>query len=251
LWEDLPNVNSKMSKLIRTAQTYFPWLVDTKYSAQQSYRRALKRPFEPDFLALKGLDIGQSPLCLDVGANRGQSIEAIRLVRPSARIQAFEPNARLAERLKHAYSRDPQIEIYACGLGATRSSAVLHIPAYNGFVFDGLASLTEEAAREWLPSRILRFDPRKLEIRQVRCEIVPLDALGLRPSFIKIDVQGSEMAVISGGLATIRASHPVMLVESPGQDICELLSDYGYRPNAWRDGTLVQDELGSPNTIFQ
>ncbi|SKW02648.1 Uncharacterised protein [Mycobacteroides abscessus subsp. massiliense] len=47
---------------------------------------------------------------------------------------------------------------------------------------------------------------------------------------IKIDVQGLEAAVIRGGLATIGASRPVMIIETPSDEVVSLLQPAGLRP---------------------
>ena len=67
--------------LLRTVQTWFPGLVDAKYVTQRSIRRVLRRPFEQEFRAVQLLGLPVGALILDVGANRGQSIDALRFGR--------------------------------------------------------------------------------------------------------------------------------------------------------------------------
>lgn len=46
--------------------------------------------------------------------------------------------------------------------------------------------------------------------------VIPLDALGLHPDFVKIDVEGMERDVLLGGADTIRNFRPVVMIEENG-----------------------------------
>ena len=67
--------------VFRDLQSRFGALLEAKTSVQRASRRLRKTPFEDDFRILEQLEIGDG-LCLDVGGNRGQSIDAIRLMQP-------------------------------------------------------------------------------------------------------------------------------------------------------------------------
>jgi len=121
---------------------------------------------------------------------------------------------------------------------------------YNGFSFDGLASLDEREATEWLMTRILRFDSRKLNIHKLDCHTVRLDDLSLSPSFIKIDVQGTELQVLQGSLETLAQYRPVLLIENAESAIIDFLSRLGYRPYSWERGRLIPNRIGKLNTFF-
>ena len=63
--------------------------------------------------------------------------------------------------------------------------------------------------------------------------VVPIDDLTLTPDFVKIDVEGSEMGVLRGMMATIERCKPVFMIEfDPGQatGIADILRPFGYRP---------------------
>lgn len=237
-------------KTIRTAQTYFPRCVDVKYRLQRLLRSVRRRPFEGDFEAIPLLKLGERPVCLDVGANRGQSIDAIRMKCPNAAIIAFEPNPRLADRLSRSYQNDSMIRVHPVGLGAKPQSAMLYVPSYNGFVFDGLASTSEQEAREWLPDRLIGFRPHKLKVDTIPCSVITLDSMGLNPAFIKVDVQGAELDVLKGARRTLERCHPHLLIEAPDDAVVKMLNALGYVPCAWRNGKLLPGEYGSPNTLF-
>jgi FkbM family methyltransferase len=223
-------VRESTRRLLRTAQTYAPWLADAKAELQHLLRGIARRPFEPDFAALR-LFGGEDRLHLDVGANRGQSIAAIRMTARCPRILSFEPNPVLAARLERRFGRLPEVRIQPLGLGDRAGEFDLHIPSYRGYVFDGLASIDRAAAASWLnPQTISGFDPAKLRIDTVRCRVVTLDSLATSPFFIKLDVQGYELAALRGAEETLRRHRPVLLIETPGAAVLDHLAGLGFRP---------------------
>jgi phospholipid N-methyltransferase len=77
----------------------------------RTYRNILRIPFEEDFYALRLFpDIGEV-LFLDVGANRGQSTDAILLQTKNSRVQLFEQNTLLCDKLERQYGDDKRIVI--------------------------------------------------------------------------------------------------------------------------------------------
>lgn len=242
-------MDDRLRVVMRTVQTYFPGVSDARHALQRGIFGVLRRPFEGDFRAITTFELPADAVLLDIGANRGQSIDALRLVSPG-RIVAFEPNVDLAEKLRKRYSRDSDITIHALALGAERGTFTLFVPVYNGFSFDGLASLDEREATEWLMTRILRFDSRKLNIHKLDCHTVRLDDLSLSPSFIKIDVQGTELQVLQGSLETLAQYRPVLLIENAELAIIDFLSRLGYRPYSWERGRLIPNRIGKLNTFF-
>ena len=244
----LPSVRAQVYKTMRTAQIWFPFLADVKASGQDSWRRLLRRPHESDFELFRRFSV-RSPLVVDVGANRGQSISSFVVTCVAPRIVAFEPMAVLAERL--VARRDDAVErIEQCALGSVRAEVVLHIPVYNGYVFDGLASLDEDEAHWLNGDRMFGFDPAKLSLRRETVQVRRLDEFDLAPDVIKIDVQGTEADVIDGARRTLERSRPVLLLEAPSAQLVDRLDAMGFRSFALRDGTLVPDAQGDPNTFF-
>ena len=243
-------MDEQLEKVLRTLQTRFPWAADLKYEAQRLVRRLSRRPFEEDFRAIRVLDLGPTPLMVDVGANRGQSIDAFGLVSPGARIVAFEPSPLLSARLLKRYRRRANVTIHAVGLGDRPGEFALNVPHYNGYPFDGLASFDLSAAQEWLETRVLRFDPTKLRTVSYRCKVRTLDEFDLEPVVIKVDVQGFEEKVLRGAEETLRRARPVLLVESPDAPTRAFLAGLGYTPHAFRERRLWPGETGHLNTFF-
>jgi FkbM family methyltransferase len=229
-------IRDQARKFVRTAQTFAPGLVDAKFAVQRRGRRLLRRPSEVDYRALALVAGTLRGAWVDVGANRGQTIDAMRLFSRQAPIIAFEPNVRLADRLTQHYRADPLVTIHAVGLGDEAGALTLYIPAYRGFMFDGLASLIREEASTWLEDRVFRYDPSLLTVDEIQVEVVRLDDFALSPTFMKLDVQGYELAALRGASGTIGAHRPVIMVEAAPKEgaISEYLVDYGYEIFAYR-----------------
>lgn len=239
-----------LKKLLRTAQTCFPWLLDTKFKVMRFYRNTLGIPFENDFNALALFPEAQGALFLDVGANRGQSTDAILMKRKHIRIHLFEPNELLCERLKAAFGGNENIVVSGFGLGDENMEGILVVPVYKQWLFDGLGSFNEAEAADWLKGRIFFFKERFLTLRKSRSRIKRLDDLGLAPFFIKLDIQGYEYKALKGGQKTVTKHEPVLLIESPNDELVSYLAGLGFDFYAFDRGRFVPGIRGAPNTFF-
>lgn len=237
-------------KLARTLQVEVPFAVDLKFGLMRSYRARTGALFEADFAAIPLLDPPAGALFLDVGANRGQSIEAILHVHPTARIESFEPNLQLAARLSGRFAGDDRVIVNNIGLGDVAEERDLFVPFYKRYMFDGLGSFDEASARDWLDGEIYGFDRAKVTLARSRCRVERLDDRGLAPFFVKIDVQGFEVHVLRGARGMLDVHRPHLLIETPSEEIVAFLAELDYEPCAYRDGDLVAGELGALNTLF-
>lgn len=218
-------------KLARTAQNYAPGLAELKNEAYHWARSTFRLAHEPAFAALADLPKREDDLFLDVGANRGQSILSMRRYRPDAPIVCFEPNPRMVMWLKSHFAAQPKLRIVESGLGAKVQRRTLYTPRYKGFPYDGLATFDAAAARTYLSDKtVFGFDPAALTLEAQTCALVPLDAFALRPTFIKVDVEGGEYGVLVGGMETIRLCRPVLMIERFYGDwrVEALLESLGY-----------------------
>lgn len=239
---------ASLRRRLRTWQTRFPALQDAKFDAARLANRLLRRPFDRDFGLLRHLVPAAGECFLDVGANRGQSIDAMRLFHPRQRIVAFEPNGFLAARLQRRLAGDPQVEVRNLGLSDADLEAPLHVPFYRGWMFDGLSSFDRTAAESWLNAdRIVGFDPRLLRIETVPCVLRRLDAFDLTPAFIKIDVQSFEPQVLRGAEATLRRCAPVLMIEDSA-GLVGWLAERGFAAHAY-DGRVLRPLAGPVQNI--
>jgi len=244
---------STWRKAIRTTQNFFPFLAEAKNDYYHFTRSRLGWVHDPEFAVVAHLPRRPDDLFLDIGANRGQSILAIRHFRPDARIISFEPNPLIFARLHRRFADCPGVTLQPFGLGPAPGHFPLYVPRYGRFTYDGCASFSEEAARGYFgPETLFFFNPARVALRHFECELRTLDGLGLSPSFIKIDVEGFEHEVLLGARDTLRRCRPALLLER-GEErphLDALLGEFGYREMAWRDGRFVPERLAGLNRLM-
>ncbi|MDC0230564.1 FkbM family methyltransferase [Aureispira] len=231
--------------ILRSIQINFPRQQDFILRVKQSILNFFNKPHEEAFGAIKLFDQQTEKLFLDIGSNRGQSINSMRLFSDDkTKIIAFEANPELSEKLVKRYEKEDSILIHNYGLSSQEGNLELHIPFYKNWMFDGLASFNGNAARGWLKNNILFFKDKFLTIKRVPCMLRKLDDFDLKPYFIKIDVENYEEEVIKGAVNTIKENLPVLLIESLTESAIELLTDLGYHYFVFQKGSFIPREPG-------
>ncbi|HEX7292172.1 MAG TPA: FkbM family methyltransferase [Conexibacter sp.] len=162
---------------------------------------------------------------IDVGANRGDTLEMILAVAPDGRHVAYEPIPFLAQQLTARY---PQVDVRnaACSdeAGSAEFTHVLGAPAMSGL-----------RQREDLPAHAAQVERITVQLDKLD------DALpdGYVPSLVKIDVEGAELLVMRGAAETLARHRPFVIFEhgiggadlygsQPGE-LFDLLADCGLR----------------------
>jgi FkbM family methyltransferase len=242
-----------VKKALRTAQSHFPALVEAKNDLYHFARSRLGFVHDREYEVVARLPLGPEAVFLDVGANRGQSILAIRHDRPGAILQSFEPNPRIFAGLVRRFGRMEGVTLHDCGLGEAEGAFTLHVPSYRGFVYDGAATFSAAHARAYLgPETLCFFDPGRLTVEEMTCKVAGLESFGLAPAFLKVDAEGSEYGVLAGGLETLRRHRPALFLERHYEDarIKALLGELGYREMIWRKGRFVEGTEVSWNRLL-
>jgi FkbM family methyltransferase len=146
---------------------------------------------------------GYGEVVVDVGADWG--VYATRLsdlVGPTGRVHAFEPHPLSRERLEAVTRSEPQVRVHGEALSDHEGTATLHVPVEDGEPVEALAGLSPR---------------RGVQSQQVTVRTTTLDAaLGEdaeRVSFVKIDVEGHELAVLRGAERVLASARPRLLVE--------------------------------------
>ncbi len=189
----------------------------------------------------------------DVGANVGYfSLVAAARVGDSGQVLAFEPGAAALARLTENVSLNP----------------VKHIRIYNLAVADRNGEATLYRAEGIADSSASLFAAAAGAAAGETCATVALDSLLKRdtltpPEFIKLDVEGAELAALKGAAAILAAARPLLLVEMEDRNlraagvskaaIQAFLKEYGYRPAHLRKGRwLLLDDVNETRgrTIF-
>lgn len=145
-------------------------------------------------------------LVIDVGANRGQfAIGMLELV-PSCRVVSFEPLPEQAAALRTAGARyGDRLEVRERALGDTTGRAVLHVNAFHqSSSLLALADRHREAFPTAVPVDDVEVDLGRLD-DELAVGDVPPGAL------LKLDVQGSELAVLRGASTVIQAFEHVLV----------------------------------------
>jgi FkbM family methyltransferase len=151
----------------------------------------------------------------------------------SRRVIAIEPNPDLATRLK-----------WLCYLSMQTSISVRNIALSDR---DGVLTLRiplGEHGRATIESAnpLLGRKTREVRVRTRRLDDLPIADVG----FIKIDVEGHELAVLRGAERLLRESRPNLLIEANAEhrpnavpSICEYLAPLGYRGWFLNSGELT------------
>lgn len=161
----------------------------------------------------------------DIGANAGFYSLAVQALVPECKVTAFECNPEV----RKVFERNVELNglknilIRHEALSDQTGEAEFHVPALTG---SGGGSLRD-------------LHPEEGESQKFSVKLLPLDSLTLEKiDFMKIDVEGAELAVVKGALRSIRESLPTIFIEllrkwmkpfdSSPQDVSELLLGLGY-----------------------
>jgi FkbM family methyltransferase len=152
-----------------------------------AYQLAFNRPYR-QYLREKerlfGDFVRPDSLVFDLGANQGEF--SLLFSRIGARVVAVEPNPPLAEKLRSRFGKSQVVE---AAVGSEPGRATLYL---------GRDSNYSTISEQWKPVVEGR---NRLSEGSVEVEVTTLDALieafGV-PVFVKIDVEGHELAVLRG-----------------------------------------------------
>lgn len=170
---------------------------------------------------------------VDAGANKGVWTEMMR--RYSAHVHAFEPNPKLFRFLRRGVGRG--VSCHALALSDATGLAELKVPCGSKGYSNQGASLSAV--------KIGNGNFRFLEVATTRLDDLELGDVG----FIKIDVEGHEMAVIDGASETLRRCRPALIVEIEErhtqiriEELIDRTRSHGYDAFALSRGALKRFE---------
>jgi len=141
--------------------------------------------------------VSPGDLCFDIGANVGQTIEALRAC--DASVVALEPNPNCLKALRHQFARDPKVTLVTKAVGDRPGKAALH--------FSGTAA-TASLRGDWN-----RHDDQTVEVETVTLD--QLIAIHGAPKLLKVDVEGFELEVFLG----LGRAVPVVYFEMHAREI--------------------------------
>lgn len=186
------------------------------------------RPPEPE-LALVAPLADPKRAFLDVGANTGVYLEWA--LGRFAALYAVEPDPELARYLERAFAG--RVSVMPLALSNRPGQMPFYLPHHAGQAVKTRGSLEPEANPGL--DQTVRTVP-----------VATLDGLDLPPlGFVKIDVEGHELAVLEGGRQRLRRDRPRLLIEieerhHPGGSgrVFAFLAELGFEAFYWTPGGL-------------
>jgi FkbM family methyltransferase len=137
---------------------------------------------------------------LDIGSNRG--LYAIAALRFSKKVIAFEPQPYFAAFLRRHLGT--LVEVHECAVSDTTGTATLLVPADPRLHAEArLLSVVDRS-----PSAMTK-NSVSVRVKTVRLDDTVTDQVGL----MKIDVEGHELAVLSGAEKLIESCRPNIIIE--------------------------------------
>ncbi|MEW6388160.1 MAG: FkbM family methyltransferase [Thermodesulfobacteriota bacterium] len=139
----------------------------------------------------------------DIGAHIGYfTLLAAQALHPQGKVAAFEPAKEAYARLEDNIALNPfnNVSAYNLAVSQKEGEARLYL---TGDIADSSANL---------------FNPKDDQTREEVVRTVALDQFSreqpwARPDFLKIDVEGAELAVLQGAEKTLRDFLPLLLIE--------------------------------------
>ena len=182
---------------------------------------------------------------LDAGAHFGETNYTIRSVYPESRVISFEANPNCEPMLnQHG------MEFVICLLGNEDKESVPFYINPNDVVSTG-CSVYKEKTEHFANARTIELPMYRLDT------IIPSEIV---PDFLKMDVQGAELAILDGASRILPSIKWVYLEVSfvpcnEGAPLFKEVSDYlynkGYQISDMCDPTYVKDELLQCNFLFE
>ncbi len=170
---------------------------------------------------------------VDIGAHDGYcSLKAARVVGPSGRVIAVEPNPEMLTILRKNIEASQAKDILVVPMACADKEGTLTLFAASQSN-TGSTSLSQANATQYgLVEKSYQVPVRTLDA-------ILREAAVSRVDVVKIDVEGAEQLVLSGALDTIKRFRPAVLIElddlllapmgSSASAITEFLSAQGYR----------------------
>jgi FkbM family methyltransferase len=198
--------------------------------------------YEPDVEALGAAVLRPGDLAVDVGANLGwHTLRFASTVGAAGHVFSFEPGEKPRMLLQQSIRANNWMD------RVTASDEALsdHIGTANLYVDGAVGLMSSIHALEWLETSHATSVP----VSTLDAGLLP--RIQRAPRLLKIDVEGAEREVLSGGGRLFREIPPeVVILEissiSDGRPVLDLMNTYGYDPVELVDGRLQPRLLEPP-----
>jgi len=212
-----------MTTIYRFAkQLLLPLLETLTPSLELSLRaRNYRRKKAEEELNLLEMLVHRTATAIDVGGNHGAYAYFLQSL--CDQLIVIEPNPTLAKKLQRSLRKNIQIKQLA--VSNAKGQVQLRLPVSKGKDLTGLATI--EASNTLASMESVEL----IEVRTTTLDDVATQNVG----FIKIDVEGHELAALQGATRLLSESKPTLLIEAEERhrphavkSITEFLSPYGY-----------------------
>ncbi len=161
----------------------------------------------PAFQLLKGLELFNVDLVLDIGANVGQFAKELRVIGFDGRIVSFEPLSDAYAQLSQVALKDNKWQVHKRGaIGDTNGNIIINISG-NSVSSSILPMLDAHSIAASGSAYISQETTPIYTLDVVAAEYI----VHASNYFIKIDTQGFEWQVLNGGQETLKNARGVLL----------------------------------------
>jgi FkbM family methyltransferase len=157
-------------------------------------------------------------VAIDIGANDGTSIRMIKKYQSKVHIEAFDPITKPKFKLKN-------VNFHSVGLSNKVEKLEIYSPVVKGKVFSQYSSIYKEKLIHQITAD-MKLDKNQVSIHINHINLQILDDFNFKPFFVKIDVEGAELAVLEGAQATISKYLPVLLIEIQNQKMYQEIEEF-------------------------
>lgn len=207
--------------------------------------------FEADLTAMLVSRVRPGDVVYDVGAHFGYfSLLASALVGDTGRVFSFEPTPGTYAVLKRNLAGHPNAEAIQAAMSDKRGQATFSDFGVRYSAFNSvLAPRLDAATRD-------RLKPAKHVVETWNMDRF-VEERGKPPTFVKIDAESAELAILSGMTNVLREHRPVVSIEVgdmdvPGaprsREIVDFMASVGYEPYEFDGRGLVRHE---PRTEYR
>ncbi len=140
---------------------------------------------------------------IDIGSNVGIYIYRYKQTLQSCRIIGFEPIPLLYKRLKRLF---PEVEIFDFAISDKTEERSFKIPYIDGQRYDTRGTLHQYTEEK-------ETNSAKISVKTISLDEFVIQNKIENISFIKIDIEGHEIAALNGAEKTLKKFKPLLLIE--------------------------------------
>lgn len=169
---------------------------------------------------------------LDVGANKGQSIDFFLKVNPNAEFDAFEPNKKLFVYLQNKYKAFDKIRLHNFGVSNIKGELVFHENILDETsTFEELNLDSKYLEKK---AKVLGVTKENIIVANYKVNVIRLvDFLKENPNkeydVLKIDVEGHELQCLQGLFAEDKTVLPIRFIQLESHNDDMYLSNNQYQ----------------------